>query len=100
MKLTTAFVVAVSAMSIAACAANPPPTHVQGPAAGPAYGDGRYDNNRYGDRYGERRYDDGRYDDRRYNAGERYYDERARRYYTYDPRTGYTYWENGELRSR
>ena len=30
----------------------------------------------------------------------RYYDERADRYYTVDPRTGDTYWTNGELRSR
>ncbi|MBB4658661.1 YMGG-like glycine zipper-containing protein [Parvularcula dongshanensis] len=29
-----------------------------------------------------------------------YYDEVAGRYYTVDPRTGDTYWENGQLRSR
>lgn len=29
-----------------------------------------------------------------------FYDERAQRYYTVDPRTGDTYWENGQLRTR
>ena len=33
-------------------------------------------------------------------SSQRYYDERADRYYTVDPRTGDTYWTNGELRSR
>ena len=31
---------------------------------------------------------------------QRYYDRQADRYYTVDPRTGDTYWTNGELRSR
>ena len=31
---------------------------------------------------------------------ERYYDRQADRYYTVDPRTGDTYWTNGEVRSR
>ena len=43
------------------------------------------------------------YGDRTYQApaqSQRYYDQRADRYYTVDPRTGDTYWTNGELRSR
>lgn len=42
-------------------------------------------------------------DNRRYDApanDERYYDRNADRYYTVDPRTGDTYWTNGQLRSR
>ena len=31
---------------------------------------------------------------------QRYYDRQADRYYTVDPRTGDTYWTNGDLRSR
>lgn len=45
----------------------------------------------------------GGYDQPGYQASgqaERYYDQRADRYYTVDPRTGDTYWTNGDLRSR
>lgn len=31
---------------------------------------------------------------------QRYYDRNAGRYYTIDPRTGATYWEDGSLRTR
>ena len=33
------------------------------------------------------------------NTDERYYDDYARRYYYRDPRTGDTWWENGEFRA-
>ena len=32
-------------------------------------------------------------------GGQQYYDQRAGRYYTVDPQTGRTYWENGQIRS-
>ena len=113
MKLKIFCLAATSGLILAGCAVQPPGQPGQ-PAPGydrsAPYGDGRVDDGRYGDgrydqRRGDGRYNDGRYDDRYGDrnarpTGERYYDERARRYYYYDQRTGYTYWENGELRSR
>lgn len=32
-------------------------------------------------------------------GGQRYYDQQVGRYYTVDPATGRTYWENGQVRS-
>ena len=48
--------------------------------------------------YGDRTYDDGAYTPSA--QAERYYDRDYDRYYTVDPRTGDTYWTNGQLRSR
>ncbi|WP_143435239.1 YajG family lipoprotein [Henriciella aquimarina] len=106
MKRASLLIAAVSTLSVAACATNPPVQRNAGPPPGyddGPYQDGRYANDPYRDdgyRQAPRR--DGAYNNDRYgnDRGERYYDERARRYYYYDPRTGNTYWENGDLRTR
>lgn len=117
---TTAKLIAVGgllAMS-AACAVNPPPPGAAGggyynndrePAR---YADRNYPNDRYGnDRYGNDRpgYGDVGYDrqpvgpDPFYQENlsrERIWDESSRRWYYIDPQTTYSYWHNGEFRSR
>ena len=105
MKLTVTVLAAGSLLAISACAVDPatqtaPPGYGNAPNAAPYGNDPYYDrDDRYnGDpRYApDPRYNNGQYSDR----GERYWDERARRYYYVDRQTGYTYWDNGEFRSR
>ncbi len=115
MKNFTMIAGAIGALSMAACAANPTPGPGSGGPGyygnagyddgyrGPPRADRGYGNPRYDDRYGDGRYNDryDRYDpyDARYH-GQRYYDDRARRYYYIDARTGATIWVNGDLRDR
>lgn len=114
MKSLTAISAAIAALSVAACATNPPPapgSGAPGYSGGPGYAGDQYGYPDRGDpRYANRGYDDGyygndRYDDRRHDVynqryhGQRYWDDRARRHYYIDARTGATIWVNGELRT-
>ena len=113
MKTPIKLIAAGGLLSIAAaCAVNPPPPNTGA--------QGYYGNDRYPDR-APGQYADNRYPNDPYNRGgydynrtpvgpdpfyqsnlqqQRIWDEVERRYYYIDPQTTYSYWHNGEFRSR